>query len=122
MTIRYRYVKPPHYICAEKLPNDIHHVLRGAMSKCPTALIACENGTLIGFLRFELDDKYFWAQGTWVRPECRTAGVAAAMWRKVLAYTKPNRVTVCTISKGGRRLIGNVIREASRGITWHVEV
>lgn len=82
------------------------------------AVLAFSKGKLVGAFRAgQLEGGLLWAGGTWVAKEYRGAGLAMRMWQRMLRETKPTRVNVTTITRGGKRLVAALKRKYPR-ITW----
>lgn len=74
--------------------------------------IAKAAGHVLGWLRYYWypDEKRLQAAGTWVEPEHRCKGVAQAVWGKAMRAYAPKRVTITTVTKEGRHLVGSIVR------------
>lgn len=114
-----RTVGSDHPITLGNLPAKVRKSLTLA-NPAQFTVLAEDGKRLVGFFRYEFDAKgALCAAGTWVSPEERKRGLAAALWRHVLKRVRPRRVWVKTVSVGGRALVSALVREFPR-VRWTV--
>lgn len=112
-----RFVGKTHY-AALGLFGRTHHSAKYFAEKelcgrVPQAVVATCDRLLVGFFRFEKLDylKSISAAGTWVHPAWRRAGLATAMWDRVLAKYPNHEVCVTTVSAAGDGLVHHLVSE-----------
>jgi hypothetical protein len=121
--MKYRYVKLPHFICRGKVPTAITTDFGLQLPSCPQALVAYQDGKVVGFFRFKLtaENKHLWAGGTWTHPHFRRGGWADELWWRVYNRYLPEIITVRTATEAGRKFAGSMVQRLPRHIIWHVE-
>jgi len=122
--IRLYLVDKSHAICQESkkrrenIPVAAYRTLcRWGMGPSDHAIIAQENGKIVGFFRFDLIRGRLYAYGTWVDKKYRGKKLGTKMWIRVLREKLPHLVTVTAISRGGAGLV-NSLRRKYHNIHW----
>ncbi len=96
----------------KQLPEDAWNFLSCLVDEDAThAVTAYAEGVLIGWFRFTIRRGTLHAQGTWVAKSHRRQGIGKALWRHALRRTKPRRVEVLTVSRGGTALLSSLRRD-----------
>lgn len=116
--IRYHYVGKDHKVSLAVFEGVAAKFWKDILAPVPNALIACDEGKIIGWTRYELEYSctckrkggIFWAEGTWVDPAYRGEGISHALWGRLMRRYKPVRVNLRTISIEGRILSSALVR------------
>lgn len=91
------------------------------MGPAQQAVVATERGKIVGFFRFEAEDRShttLYAYGTWVAKSHRGRKLALKMWEKVLHRTSPDIVVVTAVSRGGAGLVKSLKRRYADSCKW----
>ena len=86
------------------------------------AVVAYEGGVLVGFFRYTVTKTARWARyliagGTWVAAKMRRRRIALGMWERAIEKSRPQIVDVCTVSRGGEKLVKR-LRTLHPTIRW----
>jgi len=107
-------VGPEHPISRAEFEGEDEKFFAGMLPSggADGSIIAKDDGEVVGWLRFYWDGrrKRFVASGTWVEPEYRSKRVAQALWARAMRTLKPKTVSVTTVTKEGRHLVGSIVR------------
>lgn len=110
--VRYHFVGPEDPLCttedlgsaeAEEFFEEI------ALVQCGGAVVARSGQAILGWLRFEFEKGVLYPGGTWVESPYRGLGIAQTLWGKTIKRLRPKRITVRTITREGRRLVGSAV-------------
>lgn len=122
--LRYKVVGWTHKICHSNPPKDLDRHMkrfwkRFDLGGCSGAAVAYHKKKVVGFFRFDKENKSLYACGTYVLRPYRADGVAKKLWIRALKRAKPKFVEVYTASKGGVKLVASVKKKFKK-IAWHV--
>lgn len=111
-----------HDICDQYCPDYLPYLIKRFWKKCHlgssnSAVIAFDNKDIIGFLRFDKEERCFWAGGTYVLPKYRNKKIAFQMWKLALNKSKSHQVYVFTLSPGGKKLV-NYLKKKMPKYDW----
>jgi len=101
---------------------------RYGLGDAEEAVVAYENGRLVGFFRFSVGERFrlrtdpaaimrLVAGGTWVDTSARRQGLGKRMWKYAIERTKPDEIDVSVVSRGGGSLVQSLQREY-RTLRW----
>lgn len=119
LVIRYHYVGKDHKIARAVFEGVAANTFwKDMLDPVPNAIIACDEGKVVAWTRYELAwpsgcDRgrcILWACGTWVEPNYRGLGLSHVLWGKLMKRYRPARVNLRTISIGGRVLSAALVR------------
>jgi GNAT superfamily N-acetyltransferase len=114
MNIRIYLKGPQHPIARGEVDGDADEFVDEflPLGASDGVFIAQAGSKILGWLRYYWypGEKRMLASGTWVEPEHRGNGVAHALWGRAMKSLKPKRVTITTVSKEGRHLVGSIVR------------
>tara|TARA_R100000656_G_scaffold104176_1_gene76254 strand:+ start:284283 stop:284645 length:363 start_codon:yes stop_codon:yes gene_type:complete len=108
MAIRYRRVTGDHYVI-----SNINY--KASALKATDAIVAHEDGELVGFFRYEKTPTMIKARGTNVRVDRHSRGIGTRLWEYALRSFKREQgrtpaVRVVTTTEAGERLVCRIKR------------